>query len=109
MNHESNIFFVYAHAESYSGNYDLNFSIHPLRLNLLSLTVGQISMVVITCDLMVDFKILAKLFTFISTEAVNYAALLFKAILQKVDQMLVPGFYFFAVYDFISEVWSVER
>ncbi len=101
VNDKSNISFVDAHSERNSRDYDMYFSLHPRCLNLLSLSVWQVSVVEVAGDFIVSFKCLRKFFAVLPTQTVNDAWFLLEPRLQEIHQVLVNWLYQFFLPYFI--------
>jgi prepilin-type processing-associated H-X9-DG protein len=72
VDHKPNVLFVDAHSESDGRNDYMNLSFHPFGLNFLSLTVGEIGMVKIAWDFMVNTQVLGQFFAIFPAQAVYY-------------------------------------
>ena len=109
MYHEPDIFLINPHSKCNSSNNNLYFIFHPPLLYDLSLIVAQLSMIIITLNLIVSLKDFTQFLTFLPRNTIYNACLVPKSCSQHLNPVIINVLELLLISDLVNQVRSIER
>jgi hypothetical protein len=79
VDHKPHVSLIDAHAECDRCDDHLDLVFHPRILDFLTLSVGELSMVKIACNLVISFQDFGQLFTILPRDTIDYSRLTFES------------------------------
>ena len=108
MDHESDISLINSHTKGNGGDDDLSKVGHPVPLDLTTPGIRHICVVMLASDPVVLLQVFGEYLTIFPGQAVDNSALILKASLQLLDEILIDVLDILLVSDFKVQIGSIE-